>query len=441
MTTEPTLVLVHGALTDASVWHGVIARLQARGYTVLAPSVAMRSLAADVAHLRSVLTTLDGPVVVAGHSYGGSIISDSAALTPDVRALVYVAAFQPDRGEITGELNGRFPGGRLGPETTVIRPYPGGADLYLRPEHFAGVYAADVDPGTAAVMAAAQRPIDPAALGETLTGPAAWRTRPSWALVSTADNSLPAPAQRFMAERAGSTIHDRRDRGGARRTGVTPGRDGGSHRRRRGGLTRRVAGLLRPLAGSPVVAPGRRSDASLMSNFDELLQQNARFAATDAKDHVPAIPFLPHRQVYILTCIDPRVDPAAVFGLTLGDAIVARNVGGRVTPAVVKDLAWISFLHETKTPDAEWFEFAVVHHTDCGSGFLADDRLRHDFAGRTGYDDAELAALAVLDPARTVAADVATLAGTPQISPRIKLSGYAYDVKTGLATKIVPARR
>jgi carbonic anhydrase len=177
-----------------------------------------------------------------------------------------------------------------------------------------------------------------------------------------------------------------------------------------------------------------------MTNFDELRQRNARFAATDAKDHVPAIPFLPNRQVYILTCIDPRVDPAVIFGLTLGDAIVARNVGGRVTPAVIQDLAWISFLHETKTPDAEWFEFAVVHHTDCGSGFLADDELRHAFAAR-GYDDAELAALAVLDPARTVPADVAKLAAAPQISPRIKISGYAYDVKTGLVTPVAPARR
>jgi carbonic anhydrase len=177
-----------------------------------------------------------------------------------------------------------------------------------------------------------------------------------------------------------------------------------------------------------------------MSNFDELVERNARFATTGAKDRVPAIPFLPNRQVYILTCIDPRVDPAAIFDLSLGDAIVARNVGGRVTPAVVQDLAWISFLHETKTPDAEWFEFAVVHHTDCGSGFLADDELRHDFAARGGYDEAGLAALAVLDPARTVAEDVATLAGAPQLSPRVTVSGYAYDVRTGRVTRVVPPR-
>ncbi len=136
-----------------------------------------------------------------------------------------------------------------------------------------------------------------------------------------------------------------------------------------------------------------------MSNFDELLHRNASFAQTGAKDRGPAIPFIPNRQVYILTCIDPRVDPAQLFGLELGDAIVARTVGGRVTPAVLQDLAWISYLHETKTPDADWFEFAVMHHTDCGSGFFADDDMRHGFAARGGYDDAELAGLAVLDPA------------------------------------------
>ncbi len=176
-----------------------------------------------------------------------------------------------------------------------------------------------------------------------------------------------------------------------------------------------------------------------MSSFDELLRRNEAFARTGAKDRVPAIPFLPNKQVYILTCIDPRVDPAQLFGLDLGDAIVARTVGGRVTPAVLQDLAWISYLHETKTPDAEWFEFAVMHHTDCGSGFFADDELRHGFAAR-GYDDAELARLAVLDPSVTVPGDVATVLQAPQVSSRIKVAGLAYDVKTGLVTTVVPLK-
>ena len=203
---HPTVVLVHGALTDASVWHDVIVRLRDLGRPALAPAMPMRSLAADAAYLHSFLTTLDGPLVLAGHSYGGSIISDPAALTPAVRALVFAAAFQPDQHETAGELNDKFPGSKLGPATTLIRPYPGGSDLYLRPEYFAEVYAADVPPARAAAMAAAQHPIDPAALGENLSGPATWRSLPSWALISTEDHSIPTEAQRFMAARAGSTV-------------------------------------------------------------------------------------------------------------------------------------------------------------------------------------------------------------------------------------------
>ena len=176
-----------------------------------------------------------------------------------------------------------------------------------------------------------------------------------------------------------------------------------------------------------------------MENIDELLQRNKAFAATDLKDRVPAIPFIPNRQVYVLTCIDPRVDPASILGLELGDAIVGRNVGGRVTPAVIQDVAWISYLHEVKTPDADWFELAIIHHTDCGSGFFADEGLRHDFAAR-GFDDAELAQLAVLDPAATVPGDVEKIIDAPQVSPAVKVSGYSYDVKTGLVTIVVPPR-
>jgi carbonic anhydrase len=176
-----------------------------------------------------------------------------------------------------------------------------------------------------------------------------------------------------------------------------------------------------------------------MPNFDELLRNNVSFARTSAKDRVPEIPFIPNKQVYILTCIDPRVDPAQVFGLQLGDAIVARTVGGRVTPAVIQDLAWISYLHEMKTPDAGWFDLVVMHHTDCGSGLLADDDLRHGFAAR-GFNDAELAALAVVDPAATVPVDVEKIINAPQVSSAIKVSGYSYDIKTGLVTTIVPPR-
>lgn len=177
-----------------------------------------------------------------------------------------------------------------------------------------------------------------------------------------------------------------------------------------------------------------------MSNFDELIANNTRFAATDAKDHVPAIPFLPTKQVYLITCMDPRVDPAALLGLHLGDAIVARNVGGRVTDSMLADLAWISYLHEVKTPDAPWFELAVIHHTDCGSGLMADDELRTEFAAR-GFDDDTLRRTAVLDPAETVASDVQRIRNTPTISRRIALSGYTYDVRTGRLTEVVMPSR
>jgi pimeloyl-ACP methyl ester carboxylesterase len=200
-----TIVLVHGALTDASVWHPSIAELQRRGHDVLAPAMPMRSLAADAAYLRSYLDTLDGPLVVVAHSYGGSIISDPQALTHAVERLVFVAAFQQDTGETAGELNYRFPGSMLTPDTTIVRPYPGGEDMYLRADRFAEVYAHDVDADTCAAMAAAQHPIDPAALNETFTGPATWRMLPSWCLVATTDRSIPTEAQRFMAERAKST--------------------------------------------------------------------------------------------------------------------------------------------------------------------------------------------------------------------------------------------
>ena len=177
-----------------------------------------------------------------------------------------------------------------------------------------------------------------------------------------------------------------------------------------------------------------------MTNIDILLDRNRAFAATDAKDKVPAIPFIPNLLCYVLTCIDPRVDPTNILGLELGDAIVARTIGGRVTPAVLADLAWVCHLHENKTPDADWFELAVIHHTDCGSALYADDDLRHSFVARYGYDESTLAGHAVLDPAQTARADVDTLLTSPHRAPRIAVSGYAYDLETGLLTQVAAPR-
>jgi carbonic anhydrase len=180
----------------------------------------------------------------------------------------------------------------------------------------------------------------------------------------------------------------------------------------------------------------------LSSAFVPFLERNQAFAATDAKSQVPEIPFIPFKQVYVITCIDPRVEPAAIAGVQLGEAIVARNIGGRVTDSVVRDLAWICHLHENKTPDADWFEVAIIHHTDCGSGLFADADLRRSFAARGGYDEETAAAMAVLDPAATVRHDVEVLREAPALSRSIdkfKVGGYAYDIKTGLITTVVTA--
>jgi carbonic anhydrase len=168
-----------------------------------------------------------------------------------------------------------------------------------------------------------------------------------------------------------------------------------------------------------------------MTEIEALLENNRRFAETDAKDGVPAIPFLPNRQVYVLTCIDPRVDPAAVLGLELGDAIVARTVGGRANQAFLDDLAWISYLHETKTPDADWFEVLVIHHTDCGSALMADEELRAGFVAR-GHDDRTLLDTAVTDPDATVRHDVDVIRAFDGLDDRVRVGGCVYDVATGL---------
>jgi pimeloyl-ACP methyl ester carboxylesterase len=205
---SPTVVLVHGALTDASVWNGVTRQLQSQGTDVLVPALPMRGLDSDATYLAGFLGRATGPVVLVAHSYAGAVISHpKVAAAADIRSVVYVAAFQPDEGEAAGELNARFPGSLLTADNLEVRPNPlGGDDLILRSHRFAEVYAADVEPEHASVMAVSQHPMDPAALGETLPGRPTWRTVPSWALVSTADRSLPPAILRFMAERAGSHI-------------------------------------------------------------------------------------------------------------------------------------------------------------------------------------------------------------------------------------------
>jgi carbonic anhydrase len=177
-----------------------------------------------------------------------------------------------------------------------------------------------------------------------------------------------------------------------------------------------------------------------LSNFATYIERNEQFAATDAKNHVPEIPFIPSKQLYLITCIDPRVDPAAIVGSELGEAIVARNVGGRVTPALIKDLAWILHLHENLTPHADWFEIAVIHHTDCGSSLLAKDELRAGYVARGGWDDKTALDMAVLEPAKTVVKDIQRLRSAPELQPtleNVRIGGYTYDLETGKITTVV----
>lgn len=180
------------------------------------------------------------------------------------------------------------------------------------------------------------------------------------------------------------------------------------------------------------------------SNFADYLRRNEEFAETGGMLEVPEIPFIPFKQVYLITCLDPRVEPSAVLGAKLGEAIIARNIGGRVTPSVVKDLAWVCHLHENKTPDADWFEIAVMHHTDCGSSLFADEDLRRGYAALGGYDEQTAAAMAVLDPTTTVRADVALLDSAPELARGrrgFRIGGYAYDLKTGRVTTVVDPDR
>lgn len=175
-----------------------------------------------------------------------------------------------------------------------------------------------------------------------------------------------------------------------------------------------------------------------MSNLQPLLDRNRTFAAAGA--HI-GLAIMPREPVFIVTCLDPRVDPAGFLGIELGDAPVIRNAGGRVTEAVINDIAFISYLARTMRPDGPLFEVAVVHHTGCGTGFLADAAFRSAFAGRTGLDEAKLAAEAVIDPAATVRADVELLLSSPRVLPEISVSGHVYDLQTGLVSAITdPAR-
>ncbi|MCX4706399.1 alpha/beta hydrolase [Streptomyces sp. NBC_01373] len=191
---KPTVVLVHGAFADSTSWNGVVKKLKRDGYPVVAAANPLRGLSSDSAYLRDVLAAIDGPVVLAGHSYGGAVISSAAHGADNVKALVYIAAFMPDKGESAIELAGKYPGSTLG---EALRPVPitmpdgsQGADLYIQQDKFHHQFAADVPESTTDIMAVAQRPVTGAALEEG-AGEPAWKTIPSWVLVATEDLNIP----------------------------------------------------------------------------------------------------------------------------------------------------------------------------------------------------------------------------------------------------------
>jgi pimeloyl-ACP methyl ester carboxylesterase len=204
-TQKPTIVLVHGAWADASSWNRVTKRLQREGYQVMALANPLRGMTSDSAYVASILATIPGPIVLVAHSYGGAVITNAATGKPNVKALVYVAAFIPDKGEVATDLL-KFPGSLLvlppNPGATLTaRPFPGGVDFYVNTESFHNIFAADLPAEKTALMAAGQRPLALAAFTEA-SGEPAWKTIPSWALVATHDNTIGTANTRFMALRA-----------------------------------------------------------------------------------------------------------------------------------------------------------------------------------------------------------------------------------------------
>ncbi len=173
-----------------------------------------------------------------------------------------------------------------------------------------------------------------------------------------------------------------------------------------------------------------------MPEFHELLRRNRSFAASA---DLTTLTVMPDNLVMVLTCVDPRVEPAGLLGVGLGDAIVLRNVGGRVDDAAIADIAFLSAIGEALGAQGPPLEVAVVHHTQCGAGFLADPAFRRGFADRTGLDEQDLAARAVTDPEVSVRGDVARLLTSPMTSSRIVVSGHVLHLETGLVETVLKA--
>jgi pimeloyl-ACP methyl ester carboxylesterase len=202
---KPTIVLVHGAFAESASWDDVIDSLAGAGYPVIAAANPLRDLATDAASIGDLVRTIDGPVVLVAHSYGGAVISNVPADAGEITGLVYVNGFAPDPGESCFSLAGLFPGSTLGNDT--LRPVPRGdgtTDLYIVQDRFHELFGADVPAPEAARMAATQRPATQEALFASSGEHPLWRELPSWFVIGEEDRIIPAELQRFMAERAGA---------------------------------------------------------------------------------------------------------------------------------------------------------------------------------------------------------------------------------------------
>ena len=173
-----------------------------------------------------------------------------------------------------------------------------------------------------------------------------------------------------------------------------------------------------------------------MSEFSELLDRNRDFASRVDLRMLAMPAAMPERQLLVLTCVDPRVEPAGFLGLRTGDAGVLRNAGGRVDDRVMQDIAYLAMRLGSR------MDVAVVHHTQCGTGMLAEPAFRHAYADRTGLNDADLAAKAVTDPVGTIRTDIAKLLGSPLLSSDLvaSVSGHVLRLETGLVETVVEAR-
>ncbi len=199
---KPTIVLVHGAWADASGWYDVTLALQAHGYKVMAVQNSLFSYAKDIETTKRVLDAQQGPIVVVGHSYGGAVITAAAAGNPNVKSLVYVAAFAPDSNEAVGALLQRYPDLGLG---TALAPDAAGF-LYIDAAKYPEMFANGLPPTQARAFATAQKPIAGSALGEPLTVAPAWKTVPSWYVVGTQDRAINPELERFMAKRMNARV-------------------------------------------------------------------------------------------------------------------------------------------------------------------------------------------------------------------------------------------